>query len=81
MVTYKEQLEKKKYYEVLKENITLGVFTSFKKLCETIKEKENSFPSYWTLVKLDRTNPIEIKGYVIKEIKLNKIKSEDNGKF
>ena len=81
MVTYKEQKQNKKHFEILKGNITIGVFTSFKKLCESTKEKDNSFPSYWTLVKLDRTKPINVKNYTIQEIKLNQIKSEENGKL
>lgn len=76
MVTYKERLTNRKYFEILKGNITIGVFTSFKKLCEATKNKDKNFPSYWTLVKLDRTKPIKVKGYTIQEIKLNSIKPD-----
>ena len=75
MVTYKEQLKKKKYYTINKENLTLGVFTNLRKLCEELKVIDNSFPSYWTIVKLDKSEPIKIKNYIIQELQMN------NGKY
>lgn len=71
MVTYKEQLKKKKYYTINKENLTLGVFSNLRKLCEEMKEKDNSFPSYWTIVKLDKSEPVKIKDYIIQELQMN----------
>jgi hypothetical protein len=71
MNTYKEQLKKKKYFVINNENLTIGVFTNLRKLCEEMKEKDNSFPSYWTVVKLDKTEPIKIKDYIIQELPMN----------
>lgn len=71
MVTYKEQLKKKKYYTINKENLTLGVFSNLRKLCEEMKEKDSSFPSYWTIVKLDKSEPIKIKDYIVQELQMN----------
>ncbi|MFA5296620.1 MAG: hypothetical protein WC389_00250 [Lutibacter sp.] len=71
MVTYKEQLKKKKYYVINKDNITLGLFTNLKQLCEEIKLIEPKFPSYWTITRLDKSKPIKILDYIIQEIKMN----------
>lgn len=71
MTTYKEQLKRKKYYTINKDNLTIGVFSNLRKLCEYLKEKDSTFPSYWTIVKLDKSKPIEIKDYIIQELQLN----------
>ena len=71
MVTYKEQLKKKTFFVINKENLTIGIFTNLRKLCEEMKVKDNSFPSYWTIVKLDKSEPIKIKDYIIQELQMN----------
>ncbi|WP_233882228.1 hypothetical protein [Tenacibaculum piscium] len=76
MTTYKEQLKKKKYFVINDKNMTLGVFTNLRKLCEEMKMKDNTFPSYWTIIKIDRSKPIKVKDYVIQELYLNSIEIE-----
>jgi len=71
MVTYKEQLKRRKYYLINKDNITVGLFSTLKKLCEHMNEVDTGFPSYWTIVRMDRTQPIKIGHYIIQEIQLN----------
>lgn len=72
MVTYKEQLKKKKYYVINKDNETLGLFTNLTSLCEEMKKADAKFPSYWTIIKLDKSKPIKIKDYTIQEIKISR---------
>ena len=68
MVTYKEQLKKRKYYVINKENITLGLFTNLKKLCEEMKKQDVNFPSYWKITRMDKSKPIKINDYIIQEL-------------
>lgn len=71
MVTYKEQLKKKKYYVIIKDNVCLGVFSTIKKLCKEISEIDEKFPSYWTVSRLDRSEPVKVKEYIIQELHIN----------
>lgn len=68
MVTYKERLKKRKYYVINKDNVTLGLWTGLKKLCEDMKEKDSSFPSYWTITRMDKSKPIDVGDYIIQEL-------------
>lgn len=69
MTTYKEQIQRKKHYVINKNNITIGLYTSLKKLCSDMKEIDEKFPSYWTIIKIDKSKPIIIKDYIIQELK------------
>lgn len=69
MPTYKEQLERKKYYVINKDNITIGIFGDLKKLCKHMKTIDNKFPSYWTIIREDKTKPIKVGDYIIQHLK------------
>lgn len=71
MVTYSERKKSRKYYVINKENKTLGLYSSLTKLCEEFSEIEEKFPSYWTIIRMDKSKPIEIGDYIIQELQPN----------
>lgn len=66
MTTYKEQLELRRAWVLIKDGEVLGVFGNLKKLCDFMEEKD--FPSYWTLVRKKDTR-IDWKEYSIQVVK------------
>ena len=62
MSTYKEQKENKMNFVLLKDCNVLGTFGSLKKVCDFVTD--DSFPSYWTLVR-KKDNPIIFDNYKI----------------
>lgn len=66
MSTYKETIERKKYYVILEKNDVKGVFGNLKRACEFMQGKD--FPSYWTLVR-KKMNRFDYKEYSLQIIR------------
>ncbi len=66
MTTYKERKKKQYNYVLLKDGIVIGTFGNLRKITEFIKD--DSFPSYWTLVR-KKVLPIEFENYKIFKVK------------
>ena len=66
MSTYKEQIEKRKVYVLIKNDIVLGVFGNLKKVCEFMDDEK--FPSYWTLIR-KKEDKIDWKEYSIQLVR------------
>jgi len=68
MNTYKEQQENKHNFVLMKENNIIGTFGNLRKLCNFVTD--NTFPSYWTLIRKNKKNyPLEIGNYIIFKVK------------
>ena len=70
MATYKERIDSRSFYIILRENKALGLFGSLTKLCEVMKKKDVNFPSYWTITRMDKTKPIDIGDYRIQKMQV-----------
>lgn len=66
MTTYKEQLENKMSYVLLKDCEVLGTFGNLKKICDFMDGKD--FPSYWTLIR-KKEYPLVFDSYKIYKVK------------
>lgn len=69
MVSYKERKAKAKYYVLIKDTEVIGLYGSLKNLCDTYKEIDSSFPSYWTLTR-KKENRLDFREYSIQTINL-----------
>ena len=68
MNTYKEQQENKHNFVLMKDNNIIGTFGNLRKLCNFIVDE--SFPSYWTLVrKSEEDYPLNTGDYTIFKVK------------
>jgi hypothetical protein len=66
MTTYKERMQGKTNYVLIKSDIVLGTFGNLKKITEFVKDDD--FLSYWTLVRKE-DNPIIFGDYKIFKVK------------
>ena len=68
MVSYKEQKEKQSMFVLLKGDLVIAVFGSFKGACEHAKKLDEGFPSYWTLIRTKKDR-VDFNGYSIQAVK------------
>lgn len=75
-LTYKERKNVKTYISVTKNGVCIGIFGSLKTAIEAIKDKEEEFYSYWTLIRKEQ-NPLIVKHdddiYVFSRHKINEL--------
>ena len=77
--TYKEVQSTKTYLVLTLNGVCIGVFTNLKTAVEAIRKGNNSFPSYWTLIR-KKERPLVVRHendiYMFSEHKINTLKDE-----
>jgi hypothetical protein len=54
--TYLEKKEARRFFVLVAKCNVLGVWSNLKKLCEEMREKDEEFPGYHTLVRIDKSS-------------------------
>lgn len=67
---YKKERKEKRYYVLMSECNLLGLWSNLSKLCEDMKKENESFKSYHSLARMDKSQVMEFSDKNKKEYTL-----------